>query len=243
VGITLNFEAATAASPSAADHDAARHADGAFNRWFLDPVFGRRYPADIAADYAAAGGLPDGPPAWVHPGDFARISAPIDFLGVNYYTRRIARSTSVPEAANLPPHLAPPPASELTTMGWEVYPEGLYQFLCRVHFEYGAKKVYVTENGSAYADVVGPDGLVHDPRRVAYLRDHLGACGRALAAGVPLAGYFAWSLLDNFEWERGYTQRFGLVHVDYATQKRTPKDSARFYATVIRETAGSPTAR
>ncbi len=180
-------------------------------------------------------GCVTGPPAWVHPGDFATIAVPIDFLGVNYYTRRIVRSTAVPEAENLPPTISPPPADERTTMGWEVYPDGLYEFLCRVHFEYGAKKVYVTENGSAYADTLGPDGAVRDPRRVAYLRDHLAACARALAAGVPLAGYFAWSLLDNFEWERGYTQRFGLVHVDYDTQARRLKDSARYYAGVIRE--------
>ena len=119
-------------------------------------------------------------------------------------------------------------------MGWEVYPEGLHDLLCRVHFEYRAPKIYVTENGSAYPDVVGPDGAVHDPRRVAYLQDHLDACARAVDAGRRrCAGYFAWSLLDNFEWERGYTQRFGIVHVDYDTQVRTAKDTARFYAELI----------
>jgi len=237
VGITLNFEVATPASPSAADRDAARHADGAFNRWFLDPVSGRRYPADIVHDYQQAGAWPVDSPDWVHPGDMARIAVATDFLGVNYYTRRIVRSTSVPEDANARRTVAAPPTSELTTMGWEVYPEGLYGLLCRIHFEYGPQKIYVTENGSAFPDTVDPDGSVHDPRRVAYLRDHLDACARAMRAGVPLAGYFAWSLLDNFEWERGYTQRFGLVHVDYATQRRTPKDTARFYAEVIRESA------
>jgi beta-glucosidase len=234
VGITLNFEVSTPASSSAADRDAARHADGAFNRWFLDPVYGRRYPADIVHDYRGMGALPAHEPDWIQRGDLARIAARTDFLGVNYYTRRIQRSRAVPEAENEPPTVAPPPASELTTMGWEVYPEGLYGLLCRLHFEYAPPKIYVTENGSAWPDAVGPDGAVHDPRRVAYLRDHLGACARASAAGVPLAGYFAWSLMDNFEWERGYTQRFGIVHVDYATQARTPKDTARYYADVIK---------
>jgi beta-glucosidase len=235
VGITLNFEVATPASPSAADRDAARHADGAFNRWFLDPVFGRRYPADVVQDYRDLGALPLGEPDWIQPGDLARIAVPTDFLGVNYYTRRIVRSATLPEFQNEPPSVSPPPPSELTTMGWEVYPEGLYGLLCRIHFEYGPRTLYVTENGSAYPDEVSPDGAVHDARRVAYLRQHLEACARAARAGVPLAGYFAWSLMDNFEWERGYTQRFGIVHVDYATQARTPKDTARHYAGVIRE--------
>jgi beta-glucosidase len=119
-------------------------------------------------------------------------------------------------------------------MGWEVYPEGLYRLLCRLHFEYGPRKLYVTENGSAWPDAMPTNGRLHDPRRVAYLRGHLAATARAIGAGVPVAGYFAWSFLDNFEWERGYTQRFGIVHVDYATQVRTPKDSALFYRDAIR---------
>jgi beta-glucosidase len=239
VGITLNFEAYTPASPSVADREAARHADGAFNRWFLDPVFGRRYPADVVHDYVESGALGSNGPDWVRAGDLARIAVATDFLGVNYYTRRIVRSSIVPDAENETPTVAAPPASELTTMGWEVYPEGLYALLCRLHFGYGAAKIYVTENGSAYTDTVAPDGAVHDPRRIDYLRDHLAACARAVAAGVPLAGYFAWSLLDNFEWERGYSQRFGIVHVDYETQARTPKDTARYYAGLIHEARGA----
>jgi beta-glucosidase len=118
-------------------------------------------------------------------------------------------------------------------MGWEVCPEELYHLLCRIHFEYRPARIYVTENGAAFVDVVSPDGHVHDERRVAYLRDHFAAARAAIAAGVPLAGYFVWSLLDNFEWERGYTQRFGIVRVDYDTQKRTPKDSAYYLKQVI----------
>ena len=234
VGITLNFEPAVAASPSAADLDAARHSDGSFNRWFLDPVFGRRYPADMVADYAKAGHIPEGGVPQAKDGDFATIARPTDFLGVNYYTRKIARSDSVPEAENAPPAVVLPRASELTTMGWEVYPEGLYRLLCRIHFEYGPRKLYVTENGSAWPDPVAANGRVHDPKRVEYLRGHLAATARAIRAGAPVAGYFAWSFLDNFEWERGYTQRFGIVHVDYATQVRTPKDSALYYRDAIR---------
>jgi beta-glucosidase len=118
-------------------------------------------------------------------------------------------------------------------MGWEVHEQTFYELLCRIHFDYKPRKIYVTENGSAWPDTVGPDGRVHDPRRIAYLRGHLAAVGRAALAGVPMAGYFAWSLLDNFEWERGYTQRFGIVHVDYETQRRNPKDSALYYRDVI----------
>jgi beta-glucosidase len=243
VGITLNFEVCTPASPSGADRDAARHADGSFNRWFLDALSGRRYPADIVADYASAGAWEGADGGWIHDGDFERIAVPLDFVGLNYYTRKIIRSTAIPEAENLAPTIRRPPESELTTMGWEVYPDGLHQFLCRAHFEYGVPKIYVTENGSAYPDTVDADGTVHDGRRVAYLRDHLEACGRAIAAGVPVAGYFAWSLLDNFEWERGYTQRFGLVHVDYATQVRRMKDSGTYYAALIREAARQTAAR
>jgi beta-glucosidase len=234
VGITLNFEPAVPASRSAADLDATRHSDGNFNRWFLDPVFGRRYPADMVADYARAGHIPSAGVPEAQDGDFATIAIPTDFLGVNYYTRKIARSDAVPEAENLPATLTLPPASDLTTMGWEVVPDELYRLLCRIQFEYSPPKMYITENGSAWPDTVAADGRVHDRQRVRYLQGHLAATGRAVGAGAKVAGYFAWSLLDNFEWERGYTQRFGIVHVDYNTQVRTPKDSAIFYRDTIR---------
>jgi beta-glucosidase len=234
VGITLNFEPAVPASRSAADLDATRHSDGNFNRWFLDPVFGRRYPADMVADYAKAGHIPETGVPEALEGDFAIIAAPTDFLGVNFYTRKIVRSDALPEAENAPRTLFPPPASELTTMGWEVIPDAFYELLCRLQFHYAPPKMYITENGSAWPDTVAADGRVHDRERVRYLQSHLAAAGRAIGAGAKVAGYFAWSLLDNFEWERGYTQRFGIVHVDYATQVRTPKDSAIFYRDTIR---------
>lgn len=233
VGITLNLTPTVPASRSAADIDAARHFDGYFNRWFLDPLFGRHYPADMIADYIAAGHLPPEGLTDLRPGDLKIIAAPCDFLGVNYYNRTVMRSSRIPEEENLPrtEHLAP--REEWTEMGWEVYPDGLRQILTRVHLEYNPAKLYVTENGASYSDGPDPEGRVRDERRRRFLRDHFIAARRAMDAGAPLAGYFVWSLLDNFEWERGYTQRFGIVWVDYATQKRIPKDSALWYQGVI----------
>src|SRR6185437_14320802 len=231
VGIALNLIPAVPASPSVADHEACRRFDGHFNRWFLDPIHGRRYPADVVADYVAAGHLPQGGLAAERPGDIETIAAPCDFLGVNYYMRAIVRSDAIPEEQNVPRAVVP--TGESTEMGWEVYPDGLFQVLARVHFAYGPRRLYVTENGASYG--VGPDaqGRVRDEDRRRYLHRHLCAARRAIDAGVPLSGYFVWSLLDNFEWERGYTQRFGVVWVDYATQARIPKDSARWYAQVV----------
>ncbi|MDI1475602.1 GH1 family beta-glucosidase [Polyangium sp. y55x31] len=233
VGITLNLTPTVPASRSAADLDAARHHDGYFNRWFLDPLFGRHYPADMVADYIKAGHLPPEGFTDVRPGDLEIIATPCDFLGVNYYNRTVMRSDKVPEEQNLPrtEHLAP--REEWTEMGWEVYPDGLRQILTRVHLEYGPAKLYVTENGASYSDAPDAEGRVRDERRTRFLRDHFIAARRAIDAGAPLAGYFVWSLLDNFEWERGYTQRFGIVWVDYETQKRIPKDSALWYRRVI----------
>jgi beta-glucosidase len=233
VGITLNLTPSVPASRSAADIDAARHFDGYFNRWFLDPLFGRHYPADMIADYIDAGHLPSEGLSVLQPGDLKIIAAPCDFLGVNYYNRTVVRSNKIPEEQNAPrtEHLAP--REEWTEMGWEVFPDGLRQILTRVHLEYGPAKLYVTENGASYSDGPDDDGQVNDERRRVFLRDHFIAAKRAMDAGAPLAGYFVWSLMDNFEWERGYTQRFGIVWVDYATQKRIPKKSALWYKGII----------
>ena len=233
VGITLNLTPAEPASPSRADRDACRHFDGYFNRWFLDPVYGRRYPSDMLADYASDGRLPKDWDRLVASGDLEAIAEPTDFLGVNYYNRAVVRSESVPEAKNLPRTVFLAPESEWTEMGWEVYPDGLYRILCRVHFEYGPRSLYITENGASWSDGPGSDGRVRDERRRVFVQEHLRAARRAMAAGVPLDGYFVWSLMDNFEWERGYSQRFGVVWVDYDTQRRIPKDSALWYRRVI----------
>lgn len=227
-GITLNLSPQTPASPSEADALAARLEDGKFNRWFLDPLSGRGYPQDVIEANRQE-------MAFVRAGDLAAIAAPQDFLGVNYYMRNIIRSEAIPERQNERRTVAPNP--ELTEMGWEVYPEGLYELLTRLKADYGFPAYYITENGAAYADQVGADGQVDDPRRIAYLRDHFIQAARAISAGVPLRGYFVWSLLDNFEWSFGYTKRFGLIYTDYATQQRIPKTSARWYGRVIAENA------
>ena len=226
VGITLNLDWADPGCGSAADLNAARKADGNFNRWFLDPIFGRLYPADVVADFADS--LPNGLD-FVQPGDMEAIAVPTDFLGVNYYTRRVARDEEA--ADNWPQEVfADGPR---TDMDWEIYPLGFYNLLNRIHFAYRPPKIYITENGASFLD--GPDaaGRVADERRLAYLRDHFAAAHRAMHNGVPLAGYFVWSLLDNFEWAAGYTQRFGIVWVDYETQQRLAKDSALWYRQVI----------
>jgi beta-glucosidase len=234
VGLVLNLVPAWPASPSEADRDAARAFDGFFNRWYLDPVFHGAYPADAVADRVARGHLRGPELPFVRDGDLAAIAAPIDFLGVNYYTRAILRSDAVPESENAPRTIPAPAPEALTDMGWEVFAPGLHDLLVRLHRDYAPPSLLVTENGAAFEDPPGAAGpVVEDPRRVAYLRAHLAEAHRAIAAGVPLAGYFHWSLLDNFEWGHGYTKRFGLYRVDFPTQARIPRASARFYRDVI----------
>jgi beta-glucosidase len=229
----LNLCPVTPASPSDADIDAARRIDGTLNRFYLDALFGRGYPGDVLADYAADGVLPSPALPEQRPGDLEAIAAPLDFLGINYYMRSVARSDRIPEEQNAPRTVELAPESEWTAMGWEAHPQGLTDLLLRVHRDYAPRRIFITENGASYADAPDASGRVGDERRVHFLREHLLAAAHARDAGVPLDGYFVWSLLDNFEWDRGYTQRFGIVRVDYATQRRTPKDSARYYAGVI----------
>jgi beta-glucosidase len=233
VGITLNLVPGYPASPSAADADATRHFDGFFNRWYLDPLYGRGYPTDMVADYTELGRLPEGL-GFVQEGDLDTIAVTTDFLGINYYSRGILRSDKLPEAENAPRHLPAPPKEACTDIGWEVYPVGLHDLLVRVASDYQPAAIVITENGASYFTGPSDDGAIHDAARLVYLRGHLGACLDAIAADVPLTGYFAWSLMDNFEWAWGYDQRFGLVWVDYETQARTPKDSALWYAEVAR---------
>jgi beta-glucosidase len=226
VGIALNLTPQQPASPSQADRIESTWVDGQINRWFLDPLVGRGYPQDIVEGFGK-------PMDFVRLGDMAAIAEPIDFLGVNYYTRSIARSSAVSEDDNEPRTITR--GGELTEMGWEVYPEGLFNLLGRLHFDYAFPAIYITENGAAFADQVGPDGEVDDPDRLSYLRRHLEMVKRAIHLGVPVKGYFVWSLLDNFEWGFGYSRRFGIVHVDFGTQRRIPKASARWYRQVILE--------
>ncbi|MBK8985619.1 MAG: beta-glucosidase [Chloroflexi bacterium] len=226
VGITLNLSHVQPASSSEADFRASQLTDGYINRWFLDPLYGRQYPADMMTHYAQF--LPQGFDH-VQPDDMATIAVATDFLGVNYYTRFIVRDATAPD--NAPQEVFR--VGEPTEMGWEVYPDGLYHLLGRLYGAYGAPKLYITENGCSYGDGPDENGRITDQRRRDYLRDHFLAAHRAIQEGVPLAGYFVWSLMDNFEWAKGYTQRFGVVWVDFATQQRLLKDSAHWYKGVI----------
>ena len=229
VGITLNFTVSESATGKPEDYHAARAFDGYFNRWFLDPVCGRRYPADMVEFYTRQGLLSDHPD-FIHSGDMETIAAPTDFLGVNYYTRSVFKAGS---DGLMPENDEEHSTLERTEMNWEIYPQGLYNLLCRLHFGYQLPKLYITENGCSYSDGPSADGQVVDTRRLRYLHDHFVAVHRAIQAGVPLAGYFVWSLMDNFEWAHGYLQRFGMVWVDYETQRRIPKQSALWYRDVI----------
>ena len=235
VGITLNLAPVHAASGSAADYDARRWLDGDFNRWFLDPLYGRGYPEDMIRDHGIVGA-----PAWLQRGDLDAIAVPTDFLGVNYYYRHVVRSTKIAEADNAPRTVVQAPRSQWTEMDWEVYPAGLWELLVRLHLDYAPPKLYITENGASWSDGPDREGRIHDRRRIDYLHEHLAQAHRAIADGVPLAGYFAWSLLDNFEWQHGYRQRFGLVWVDLATQLRRLKDSALWYRDVVGRNALRP---
>jgi beta-glucosidase len=233
VGITLNINWITPASNSRLDLDAVRLGDGEWFRWFADPLYGRGYPSDKVADYTLSGALPNGMD-FVRPGDLEAISTPTDFIGLNYYQRVVIRADG-PD--NDPQIVFPQPKTpdHWTEMGWENYPEGLTSVLGRVYFNYQPRKIYVTENGASYSTPPDESGNVPDELRTNYLRTHFAAAYRAIQAGVPLAGYFVWSLLDNFEWAHGYSQRFGIVWVDYETQQRILKDSAKWYKRVIRK--------
>jgi beta-glucosidase len=213
LGIVLNLSPIHSASDSEADSEQARLEDGQLLRWYLDPLCRGRYPVDV---WAALGA--DAPE--VRAGDLDSIAAPLDFLGINYYSRSVASTTEAwdPKGRGL----------HTTDMGWEVYPQGLTELLLRVQRDYDIPRLYVTENGAAFADRL-EGGRVHDAERVRYLQQHIAAVRDAMDQGARVAGYMVWSLMDNFEWSFGYTKRFGIVHVDYATQRRTLKDSALWY--------------
>ncbi|MGV9850993.1 GH1 family beta-glucosidase [Streptomyces sp. NPDC003442] len=228
VGIVNNLNTVEAATDRPEDRAAARRMDGHTNRWWLDPVHGRGFPADMREVYGVE--LPE------RPGDLETIAAPLDWLGLNYYFP--ATVTDDPNGPAPHARAVRRPDVPRTGMDWEIDADGIETLLLRLTGEYGARKLYVTENGSAYPDAVRPDGTVDDPERQDYLVQHLAACASAVRKGAPLAGYFAWSLLDNFEWAYGYDKRFGLVHVDYRTQVRTIKGTGHRYAEIIREHRG-----
>lgn len=213
LGIVLNLSHVVAATDSAEDAAAARLQDGSSVRWYMDPLLKGEYPADVWAHLG--GDVPQ-----VEPGDLAAIATPMDFLGINYYSRSVVSASGAFDV-----HASGKP---LTDMGWEVVPECLTELLQRMRRDWTLPPVYVMENGAAFQDRL-EGGRVHDRERSDYIAAHIGAVGDALAAGVPMAGYMVWSLLDNFEWASGYAKRFGIVHVDYATLARTPKESYLWY--------------
>jgi beta-glucosidase len=225
IGLVCNLSGIEAASDRDEDVAAAKRMDGHVNRWWLDPANGRGYPADMLEVYGVE------PP--VLGDDLDVIAAPTDYHGLNYYFRQIVEDDPTgpaPFARQLPAE-----GAGTTAMGWEIHGQGLADLIHRLHDDYGAQAIYITENGAAFDDKVAEDGSVQDEDRIAYFEEHLTAVASAAEAGAPVKGYFAWSLLDNFEWDNGLDKRFGLVRVDFETQLRTVKASGHFYADLIAE--------
>lgn len=225
IGIALNLSPIYPATESDRDRRAAVRFDGVLNRMFLDPLLRGRYPEDMQRLFG-----------WlfpkVMPGDMEHMAAPLDFLGVNYYTRTIVRHDwRIPLLWG---SQVQPKGNEYSEM-WEIYPPGIYDLLARIWADYHPAEIIVTENGIPAPDRLDADGRVRDERRIRYLRDHIVQVHRAIKDGIPVHGYLVWSLLDNFEWQLGYQMRFGLAYVDYATQTRTIKDSGRWFEQVIRD--------
>ncbi|MDG0853740.1 GH1 family beta-glucosidase [Roseateles puraquae] len=225
LGIVLNLSSTVPATAMPADIAAADLADSRSRRWYADPLFKGHYPADVLAELGADAPI-------VQAGDMAAIAQPMDYLGINYYTRSVIAASG--EDWNAKGRGLP-----VSDMDWEIYPRGLTDLLVQMHRDYPAlPPVYITENGGAFKDDALAQGRVQDDDRIAYLREHIAAVARAMQQGVPMAGYMVWSLMDNFEWASGYLKRFGIVHVDYATQARTPKASAEWYRQFLRDWRG-----
>jgi beta-glucosidase len=233
----VNLSTSNPATDSEADREAARRADGLGTRIYLDPLVHGRYPQDVVEDLAARGvHLP------VQDGDLDIISTPIDTLGVNYYFSRrasgVAEDGSTRDAAGLPVGRGLPYGLPQTAIGWEIMPDDFRDMLTRIGRDYPGLPIVITENGAAFADQADADGFVPDEDRTEYLASHIAAVVAAREAGADIRGYFAWSLLDNFEWAYGYDKRFGIIRVDYETQSRIPKQSALWYRDTIRRVRG-----
>ncbi len=225
IGITCNLHPVVPATESVKDIFSAKMYDEYMNKWFLDPVLKGEYPELLLDFYIRKFGVPE-----IKDGDKKIISEPVDFIGVNYYFRIISEATQKNEMGF---RQASVKDAEYTEMGWEVYPQGLYNLLKRLKNDYGDIPLYITENGSAFGDEITEDKKIHDTKRIEYLKAHFIKAHEAIRDGVQLKGYYVWSLMDNFEWALGYSKRFGLIYVDYETQKRYLKDSASFYNKVI----------
>ena len=231
-GITLNLSPVGLSRDRKADLEASYRVDGQANRLYLDPLFRGGYPEDMLDHYSSESSF-----SFVSDGDLKAISAPLDFLGVNYYRRHMVREDDAATDdvfSSVRARAVIPHAAERTAMGWPVEAGGLLELLLRLDHEYTKLPLYITENGAAFHDYADPEGGVDDEERVGYLDAHFRAAREAIEQGVNLKGYFVWSLLDNFEWAEGYSKRFGIVYVDYPTQRRIPKMSARWYSEVIR---------
>ena len=230
VGIALDCRPAMPATGN--DEAAHKHFDGFRNRWFFDPVFGKGYPADMVATYDKAGHFGSSRLPFVTAGDMAEIAAPIDFLGLNYYTSLAIRAGGE-ESEDTGVRPGAPAPEGYTEMGWPITPAALTSYLSHLSEEYAPKTIVISENGASYSDGPGGAGVITDERRIRYLSRHVEAVAAAIEAGVPVTGYFVWSLLDNLEWTHGFTQRFGLVWVDHETQQRIPKQSYWWYRDLI----------
>jgi beta-glucosidase len=224
VGIVLNFTPAYPATDSAADQSLTRHEHARFNLWFLDPIAGHGYPQDAWNSYGN-----DVPK--VEPEDMKIIAAPLDFLGVNYYTRKICHDPRGGESSRV---LNERSKVNVSDRDWEIYPQAMYDLLIWLGLGYNFKNIYLTENGASYRDVLSPNGEVHDPKRTDFIHQHLTTLLKVIEAGVPVCGYFCWSLMDNFEWAFGTSSRFGLAFTDFKTQKRILKDSGKWFGKVAR---------
>ncbi|MCD9020198.1 GH1 family beta-glucosidase [Cohnella silvisoli] len=226
IGITLNLDHNDSATEDERDEAARRRHDGHLNRWFLDPLYKEDYPEDMKAWYHPRIGEFD----FIVPGDMEIIGEPGDFLGVNYYTRTVIREGN--DHPVLLTEQVVQEGCEVTDMGWEVHPESLFKLLCRIRDDYADIPIYITENGAAQDDHM-VDGKIEDADRIRYLQAHLEQALRFIRIGGNLQGYYLWSFLDNFEWAYGYGKRFGIIHVDFGTQIRTPKQSAYWYRNVM----------
>ncbi|RZJ13724.1 MAG: beta-glucosidase [Rubrivivax sp.] len=225
LGIVLNLSSTVPATAMPADIAAAKLADSHSRRWYADPLFKGHYPDDALADLGA-----DAPV--VQPGDMANIAVPMDYLGINFYTRSVISASG--EDWN-----AKGRGLAVSDMDWEVYPQGLTDLLVQMHHDYAKlPPMFVTENGGAFPDKIANNGRVQDDDRIGYLKGHIAAVASAMQQGVNMGGYMVWSLLDNFEWASGYAKRFGIVHVDYHTQARTPKASADWYRQLLEDWRG-----
>ena len=226
VGITLNLNTAIPASDSDYDKKACEFYDAQFNRLYLDPLYNQRYPALLFESLLEKKSIKKTDLNFIKEGDYKSIATQTDFLGVNYYSRGVVRNNEIAESLNKKQNVAMGPK---TDFGWEVYPKGLYDLLKKLQKEFNIKEIIITENGCSYADRPDEHNVINDQKRITYHRSHIEQLQIAINEGVPCSGYFAWSLMDNFEWAEGYSQRFGLIWIDFETLERIPKESYYWY--------------